>query len=70
MRGEEFSSGETARKCQDTPLFNVIYKAPHKEQPMDISRKEVPCPEPVPDEQGELLFMADSILKHRRRGRG
>lgn len=37
---------------------------------VDIARTEVPRPEPVPDERGELLFVVDSILKHRRRGRG
>lgn len=52
------------------PVVHALHTRPFLEQPSHISQPITPRPDPVPDDDGALLFKVDKILSHRRRGRG
>lgn len=50
-------------------VINVIHTTPCYDQPADIAVPVSPRPDPVPAVEGDE-FIVESILKHRKRGRG
>ena len=52
------------------PVVHVVHTVPYKEQPLNIAPSITPRPKPVPDNDGSLLYVVDTILSHRKRGRG
>ena len=50
-------------------VVNISHTTPYCEQPEEISKIISQRPDPVPTTQGEE-YLVDSILKHRKRGRG
>lgn len=52
------------------PVVHVEHTTKRKNQPKDIGLAIPKRPVPVPDADGSLLHEVDSILAHRRRGKG
>ena len=52
------------------PVVHVVHMTNYRTQPGAISQPIHTRPDPVPSASGEMVFVVDRILAHRRRGRG
>ena len=52
------------------PVVHVVHTAPFHSQPHDICQPVQPRPDPVPSSSGEMQYVVEKLVGHRKRGLG